>query len=85
MSRGLTATDETKSSDSWSHVTRGDGLNEMVQYIECTIYSPLVLVTPLVTGGYPPGHVASSIPGNPHIHVEFGKGTRQWTNSPVKL
>jgi hypothetical protein len=32
LSRGYAATDETVSSDHWSHVTRGDGLNEMVQY-----------------------------------------------------
>ena len=32
LSRGYAATDETISSDNWSHITRGDGLNEMVQY-----------------------------------------------------
>ena len=31
LSRGYAATDETINSDNWSHVTRGDGLNEMVR------------------------------------------------------
>ena len=32
MSHTITQTDETISSDNWSHVTQGDGLIEMVQY-----------------------------------------------------
>ena len=32
MSHAITQTDETISSDNWSHVTQGDGLIEMVQY-----------------------------------------------------
>ena len=32
MSHAIVQTDETINSDNWSHVTRGDGLNEMVQY-----------------------------------------------------
>jgi hypothetical protein len=47
-------------------------------YIECIIYNPLAVVTLLGDGGYPPGHVTNSIPGNPCIQAKYGK---QWAIS----
>ena len=50
LSCGYATTDETINSDNWSHVTRGDGLDEMVQYgfyvitkIQVDIHVPITL------------------------------------------
>ena len=39
MSHAIIQIDETISSDNWSHVTRGDGLNKMVQDIQNMVCS----------------------------------------------